>query len=61
MNLLLDTHAFLWYAMDSAQLGPQTRQMIASPANEVFLSAAIGGISREHPEQVETHFPAHSF
>jgi PIN domain nuclease of toxin-antitoxin system len=40
MDLLLDTHVFLWWDADSSQLGPETRAAIADPANRIFVSAA---------------------
>ena len=40
MELLLDTHAFLWWLADDGRLGPRTREAIAAPGNAVFVSAA---------------------
>lgn len=40
MKLLLDTHAFLWWNMDSPQLSPHAKEMIASSESDVYLSAA---------------------
>jgi PIN domain nuclease of toxin-antitoxin system len=40
MELLLDTHAFLWWLGDDPKLGPDARATIARPANTVFVSAA---------------------
>ncbi len=40
MRLLLDTHAFLWWIMDSPELSLRVRDAIRNPANELFLSAA---------------------
>ncbi len=40
MNVLLDTHAFLWAVMDDRRLSAAARAVIADGANEVFLSAA---------------------
>lgn len=42
MRLLLDTHAFLWWLTDVARLPDPTRAAIASPHNEVFVSAVTG-------------------
>jgi len=39
MNLLLDTHAFLW-AMDGGPLSDVARQAFLDPENTLFLSAA---------------------
>lgn len=40
MRLLLDTHAFLWWATDDERLGAAARLAIADPGNDVFVSAA---------------------
>lgn len=40
MKLLLDTHAFLWWDLSDARLPEEFRAAIASPGNEVFVSAA---------------------
>jgi PIN domain nuclease of toxin-antitoxin system len=40
VRLLLDSHALLWWLDDSDRLGTLARQAIASPANEVIVSAA---------------------
>ena len=40
MQLLLDTHAFLWWLDDDPQLGPKVRAEIAASDNLVFISAA---------------------
>jgi PIN domain nuclease of toxin-antitoxin system len=39
MKLLLDTHAFLWWDSDDSKLPESHRLAIASPRNEVFVSA----------------------
>jgi len=39
-RLLLDTHVLLWWLSDDAQLGKVTRQSIADPRNQVYISAA---------------------
>lgn len=38
MKVLLDTHIALWAALDSPQLPAAARQVIADPANEIFVS-----------------------
>jgi PIN domain nuclease of toxin-antitoxin system len=38
MRLLLDTHAFLWFIMGSANLGTNARRLIENPAHERLLS-----------------------
>lgn len=40
MRLLLDTHAFLWFAGSDSRLGAQALSLIQDPTNEVFLSIA---------------------
>lgn len=40
MRVLLDTHAFLWWVGDAAELSARARRTIASPATECFFSAA---------------------
>src|ERR1700704_3050184 len=40
MRLLLDTHAFLWFIMGSANLSANARSLIENPANERLLSVA---------------------
>ena len=39
MKLLLDSHILLWSLMEVHRLGAHIRDAIASPANEVFVSA----------------------
>jgi PIN domain nuclease of toxin-antitoxin system len=39
MKLLLDTHAFLWWDSDDDHLLESFRYAIASPQNQVFISA----------------------
>ena len=40
MNLLLDTHVALWAITDSPRLTPKARDLIANPANTVWVSVA---------------------
>ena len=40
MQLLLDTHAFLWWLAGSEKLSDPARQAIADEANDVVVSAA---------------------
>ena len=42
MNLLLDTHAFLWWITDGSRLSPRAREAIADGGNVLFFSAASG-------------------
>ncbi len=40
MKLLLDTHALLWWWLDSPQLSAKARRAISNEKNEIFASAA---------------------
>jgi PIN domain nuclease of toxin-antitoxin system len=40
MKYLLDTHTFLWWNMDDAQLSRVAREIMANGENEILLSAA---------------------
>jgi PIN domain nuclease of toxin-antitoxin system len=40
VRLLLDTHALLWWLAGDPRLTPPSREAIANPANDVFVSAA---------------------
>ena len=40
MRLLLDTHAFLWWIRDAAELSNKARKHISNPGNECLLSLA---------------------
>ena len=40
MNLLLDTHALLWFALGDAQLSQAAHRLIEEPANTKFVSPA---------------------
>lgn len=40
MNLLLDTHTFLWYYMGAPNLGRNTLSVIEDPTNDFFVSVA---------------------
>lgn len=42
MRLLLDTHTFLWWVSDWREIAEATREAIADPENEVFVSAVSG-------------------
>lgn len=39
MNLLLDTHIWLWCQLDPPRLGRNAARALADPANELWLSA----------------------
>ena len=40
MDLLLDTHVFLWWDNSDRQLGAQSKALIGDAANRIFVSAA---------------------
>jgi PIN domain nuclease of toxin-antitoxin system len=40
MKLLLDTHALLWWALDSVELSQNARRVLSDVNNDVFVSAA---------------------
>lgn len=42
MRLLLDTHTFLWWLSDWGEIDETTRDAIADPGNEVFVSGVSG-------------------
>ncbi len=42
MQILLDTHTFLWWIEDAPQLSELARATIGDGANELFFSAASG-------------------
>lgn len=44
--LLLDTHALIWWLLDDVSLSPTARAALATPENQVFVSAvSIGEIA----------------
>ena len=40
MNLLLDSHAFLWFTWDDPKLSPTAKALIEDPANRKLVSVA---------------------
>lgn len=42
MRLLLDTHAFLWWLIDSPKLSAPARAAITDPANDTLVSSVVG-------------------
>jgi PIN domain nuclease of toxin-antitoxin system len=49
MQLLLDTHAFLWAITDDPRLGPSSRELITTTASSVLLShVSIWEIAIKH-------------
>jgi hypothetical protein len=53
VNLLLDTHVFLWWDRADKALNAEARALIAEPANQVFISATsvVGQFERHPPTQ----------
>lgn len=70
MNLLLDTHAFLWWLADDAGLSSAARRAIAEPSAIVHVSAAslweiaikraLGKLEVESPD-LAAEIPANGF
>lgn len=66
MNVLLDTHAFLWWVIDDSQLSNTAKATIADPSNIIYLSAVSAWeiIIKERtgklslPEPPETYIPS---
>ena len=42
MNLLLDTHALLWWWSEPSRLSRQARKFVASRQNDIWVSTATG-------------------
>ena len=42
MEYLLDTHALIWWFESSPQLSRRASSLLASPSNDILISAAIG-------------------
>ena len=42
MNLLLDTHALLWWLLQPSRLSARARKSVASRQNDIWVSAATG-------------------
>jgi len=40
MNVMLDTHTFLWFVLDDPQLSASAKTLIEDPASDVFISPA---------------------
>jgi PIN domain nuclease of toxin-antitoxin system len=70
MNLLLDTHAFLWWLADDPALRKEARQAVADPSAIVHVSAttlweisikrALGKLEVESPD-LAAEIPANGF
>ncbi len=66
MNVLLDTHAFLWWVIDDSQLSITAKTIIAEPTNTIYLSVVSAWeiIIKERtgklslPESPETYIPS---
>jgi PIN domain nuclease of toxin-antitoxin system len=42
MDVLLDTHALVWWMEDASRLSRRAATVIANTANRIFISAAVG-------------------
>jgi PIN domain nuclease of toxin-antitoxin system len=40
MRFLLDTHVFLWFVLNDAQLSPKALQLIVEPTHDILISPA---------------------
>lgn len=66
MNVLLDTHAFLWWVIDDSRLSSTAKAIIADPTNTVYFSVVSAWeiIIKERtgklslPEPPETYIPS---
>ena len=66
MNILLDTHTFLWWVAEDAQLSLKAKEIIANPDNKIYFSVVsaweivikvgIGKLSLSEPP--ETYIPS---
>ena len=56
MNLLLDTHVFLWWDQPHSPLLPGVRMVLEDPANTIFVSAATIGKSRSSVDWASSIF-----
>ena len=66
MNILLDTHTFLWWVAEDAQLSLRAKEIIANPDNKIYFSVVsaweiiikvgIGKLSLS--ESPETYIPS---
>jgi len=66
MNILLDTHTFLWWVAEDAQLSLRAKEIIANPDNKIYFSVVsaweiiikvgIGKLSLSEPP--ETYIPS---
>jgi PIN domain nuclease of toxin-antitoxin system len=41
LNLLLDTHVFVWAVSEPSRLGPMVRAALVSPENDVVVSSVV--------------------
>lgn len=51
MRLLLDTHALIWWLVDSPRLSRSARAAIADPRNAIF-TTAVSGYEVAHKERL---------
>lgn len=66
MKILLDTHTFLWWVVEDAQLSLKAKEIIANPDNKIYFSVVsaweiiikvgIGKLSLSEPP--ETYIPS---
>jgi len=67
LNLVLDTHAFLWIVSDDKKLSRKTKKLFLNKSNDIYLSAAsiwemaikisLGRLTLDEPLEsfIETH------
>lgn len=66
MNVLLDTHAFVWWVTDNPQLSETAKSVISNPNNAIYFSVVSAWeiIIKERlgklilPEPPETYIPS---
>ncbi len=66
MKILLDTHTFLWWVAEDAQLSLKAKEIIANPDNEIYFSVVsaweiiikVGTGKLSLSESPETYIPS---
>lgn len=63
MTLLLDTHAFLWIAIDDERLSRSLKSLLRDPAHDLYLSAASSWeiAVKAKAGKLALHMPAWAF
>ncbi len=63
MNLLIDSHIFVWYINGDSKLTSEIREIIADPTNKVYLSAvSIWELILKYEQgKITLAGPAHEF